>query len=64
MRILSNQVNKDFEASSNEAIKLSISLAVAYGVLSSAQFAISMLLAMKNKSVRKMLNKRGPSIDP
>ena len=32
MRILSNQVNKHFETSSGEAIKLSISLAVVYGV--------------------------------
>ena len=36
MRLLSNQVNKDFEASTNEVIKLSISLAVAYGVLPSS----------------------------
>ena len=36
LRLLSNQVNKDFEASSNKAIKLSISVAVAYGVFSSA----------------------------
>ena len=35
MRLLSNQLNEDFEASSSEVIKLSISLAVAYGVLSS-----------------------------
>ena len=33
MRLLSNQLNEDFEASSSEDIKLSISLAVAYGVL-------------------------------
>ena len=64
MRLVSNKVNKDFETFSNEATKLSISSIVAYGVLSSAQFAISMLFAMKNKSARKMLNKRGPIIDP
>ena len=61
MRLLSNQVNIDFEASSNEAIKLSMPLTVAYGVLPSASFAISMLFRMKNKSAREMLNKKGPS---
>ena len=55
MRLLSNQVNNDFEASSNEAIKLSVSLTVENRVLSSAT---SMLLTTKNKSARKMLKKR------
>ena len=36
MRLLSNQIRKDFVASSNEIIKLSISMAKAYGVSSSA----------------------------
>ena len=36
MRLLSNQVKQDFKASSDEAIKLSTSLVVAYGVLPSA----------------------------
>ena len=57
-------VKPDFENSSNEAIKLSISLAVAYGVFSFEEFAILVLLTMMNQSARKMLNKRRPSIDP
>ena len=57
-------VKPDFENSSNEAIKLSISLAVAYGVFSFEEFAIPVLLTMMNQSARKMLNKRRPSIDP
>ena len=36
VRLLSNQVNKDFQALSNEATKLSIIMAVAYGVVPSA----------------------------
>ena len=51
-------VKQDFEDSSNEPIKLSISLAVAYGVFSFEEFAIPMLLTMMNQSARKMLNKR------
>ena len=35
VRLLSNQVNKGFEASSNETSKLSISFAIAYDVLPS-----------------------------
>ena len=35
IRLLPNQLNEDFEASSSEAFKLSILLAVAYGILSS-----------------------------
>ena len=36
MRLLSNQINKDFVTSSNETIKLSISMAKAYSLSSSA----------------------------
>ena len=63
MTLLSNQANKDFEAYSNEAIKPYILLAVTYGVLSLAYFAISMLFTMKNKSARKNLHNRVPSTD-
>ena len=63
MTLLSNQVNKDFQASSNKAIKLYISLAVTYGLSSSAQFAISVPFTTKKKSARKMLDNRGSSID-
>ena len=41
MRLLSKQLNKVFEDSSNETIKLSVSFAVAYYSLSSTWFAIS-----------------------
>ena len=64
MKLLSNQVNKDFEASANEVIKLSISLAVSCGVFLFAWFVISMLFTMKKKFAKKTLNKRRPSIDP
>ena len=57
------QVNKHFEASSSDAIKISTSLAVANSVLLSAQFAVSVLFTMKNKSATKMLHKSGPGID-
>ena len=56
MRLFSNQVNKDFVAFSSGTIKLSISIAEAYGVSSSTNLAMSMLFRVKNKSARKMLN--------
>ena len=45
-------------------MSLSISLAEAYGLLSSVQFAISMLFTTKNKSASKILDKRGTITDP
>ena len=39
-------------------------LAERYGVLSSAKFAISISLCIRNKSAKKMLNRSGPKIEP
>ena len=59
MRLLANKINTDFQASSNEAIKISISLAVAYGVLTSVYITIENEEQIRKENVEK----RGPSID-
>ena len=53
MRLLANKVNKDFQASSNEAIKISISLAVAYGVLTSVYITIQNEEHIRKENVEK-----------
>ena len=53
MRLLANKVNKDFQASSNEAIKISISLAVAYGVLTSVYITIQNEEQIRKENVEK-----------
>ena len=59
MRLLANKINTDFQAPSNEAIKISISLAVAYGVLTSVYITIENEEQIRKENVEK----RGPSID-
>ena len=53
MRLLANKVNTDFQASSNEAIKISISLAVAYGVLTSVCITIQNEEQIRKENVEK-----------
>ena len=59
-----NHLNRDTEARSRDSMTSSTFLAERYGVLSSAKFAISISLCIRNKSAKKMLNRSGPKIEP
>ena len=56
-------MNRGTEARSRDPTTFSTILAEKYGVLSSAKFAISISLCIKNKSAKEMLNRRGQKIE-
>ena len=56
-------MNRGTEARSRDPTTSSTILAEKYGVLSSAKFAISISLCIKNKSAKEMLNRRGQKIE-
>ena len=57
-------LNKLLDAFSKESIKPTILFTDVNGVLSSAKMAIFTSFTTKNKSVRNILNKNGPNINP
>ena len=63
-RLFSNHLNRDTEAQSRDSVTSSTFLAERYGILSSAKFAISVSLCIRNKSAKKMLNRSCPKIEP
>ena len=63
-RLCSNYLNRDNNACSRDPLTSSTFLADIWDIWLSAKFAVSVLLRMKNKSAKKMLNKYGPSIGP
>ena len=61
-RLFSNHLNRDTEARCRDS---SIFLVERYyGDLSSAKFAMSISLCIRNKPTKKILNKSGPKIEP
>ena len=59
-----NNWNSVFEVFCNLTINSSILFPTTYGVLSSAYLANRMLLIIRKRSQRKILNKRGSSMEP
>ena len=52
-RLFSSHLNRDTEAHSRDSVISSTFLAERHGVLSSAKFAISISLCVRNKSAKK-----------
>ena len=61
-RLFSNHLNRETESGSRYSITCSTFLVESNGELSTAKFAISISLCIRNKSA-KILNRSGPKID-